>query len=245
MSKLVRRGGRECPGYKTSLSPAQCIKQRTSPATQARETSHLLIRTYWTSNKHQKFLEIPRVPIFQICRPCPKVPFGSVSLPSSKLKQAQPADPLPIVTGCSSGIGADICKYVVSQGHRLVATARKVEALNYLEDSPSILKLPLDVTSEEARAAALNAALEKFGRIDVLCNNAGYGLYGDTEALTEEQMRNQMETNFWGALSLTREAVRIFREVNPKSGNIGGTVVQVSSIGGRAAFPGGALYHAS
>ena len=117
--------------------------------------------------------------------------------------------------------------------------------MSYLEDSPSILKLSLDVTSESARAAAISAALERFGRIDVLCNNAGYGLYGDTEALTEQQMRNQLETNFWGALHLTREAVRIFREENPKSGGIGGTVVQVSSIGGRAGFQGGALYHAS
>jgi NAD(P)-dependent dehydrogenase (short-subunit alcohol dehydrogenase family) len=152
---------------------------------------------------------------------------------------------ISLVTGCSSGIGADICKYVVSQGHRLVATARKVEALSYLQDSPSILKLPLDVTSESARTAALNAALERFGRIDVLCNNAGYGLAGDTESLTDQQMRNQLETNFWSPLSLTREAVRIFREVNPKSGSIGGIVVQVSSIGGRGAFPGNALYHAS
>lgn len=218
-----------------------------------------------TTLAHQNLLDIQQASkvslryqefsTFQICRPCPRVPFGSVSLPPRwetlrgpsilQVETGTPADPLPVVTGCSSGIGADICKCVVSQGHRLVATARKVEALSYLEDSPSILKLPLDVTSEEARTAALNAALEKFGRIDVLCNNAGYGLYGDTEALTEEQMRHQMETNFWGALSLTREAVRIFREVNPKSGKIGGVVAQVSSIGGRAAFPGGALYHAS
>ena len=120
-----------------------------------------------------------------------------------------------------------------------------METLSYLEDSPSVLKLSLDVTSESARTAALSAAVEQFGRIDVLCNNAGYGLYGDTEALTEEQMRGQMETNFWGPLGLTREAVRIFREVNPKSGSMGGTVVQVSSIGGRVAFSGGALYHAS
>ena len=105
--------------------------------------------------------------------------------------------------------------------------------------------MALDVTSESARTFAFNAALERFGRIDVLCNNAGYGLNGDTEALTEDQMRNQMETNFWSALSMTREAVRIFREVNPKSGSIGGVVVQVSSIGGRMAVSGSALYHAS
>lgn len=149
------------------------------------------------------------------------------------------------MTGCSSGIGAAICKYVASQGHRLVATARKVETLNYLEDSPSVLKLSLDVTSASARAAALTAAIERFGRIDVLVNNAGYGLMGDTEALAEVDMRALMETNFWAALYLTREAIRIFREVNPKNGSIGGIVVQVSSIGGRAGFAGSALYHAS
>src|SRR5271156_153745 len=149
------------------------------------------------------------------------------------------------VTGCSSGIGAEICRYVSQQGHRVVAPARKPETLSYLEDSPKVLKLSLDVTSKPSIDAALKAALDKFGRIDILVNNAGFGLMGVTEALEEKQMRTLMDTNFWGSVNLTREAVRIFRDVNPTSGDIGGVVVQVSSMGGRITFPGSSLYHAS
>lgn len=156
------------------------------------------------------------------------------------------ANAMQSVTGCSSGIGAAICSYAASQKQRVVATARNVSTLDYLADSASTLKLSLDVTSVAARTAALEAAVARFGRIDVLVNNAGYGLTGDTEALSEAEMRTLLETNFWAALYLTREAVRIFREVNPQhGGTVGGTVVQVSSLGGRVGFPGAALYHAS
>ena len=80
------------------------------------------------------------------------------------------------MTGCSSGIGAALCKFVSEHGHRLVATARKLETLNYLPDSPKLLKLTLDVTSKASVEAALEKTLTTFGRIDVLVNNAGYGM---------------------------------------------------------------------
>ena len=75
--------------------------------------------------------------------------------------------------------------------------------------------------------------------------NGIVGMLGVTEAFDEKDLRALMETNFWGMLHLTRAAVKIFREENPRSGSIGGVVVQVSSMGGRVAFPGDSIYHAS
>ncbi|KIX01841.1 uncharacterized protein Z518_09568 [Rhinocladiella mackenziei CBS 650.93] len=157
-----------------------------------------------------------------------------------------PPDAVWFVTGCSSGIGVAIARHVVSQGHRLIATARKVSTLSYLPDSdPNILKLPLDVCSLESIDGALHATLEKFGRLDVMINNAGYNSVGIAEVVPESTMRLTMETNFWGPMRLTRKAVAILRDVNPNSGSIGGTIVNVTSIGGRLALPAEAAYHAS
>ena len=147
-----------------------------------------------------------------------------------------------IVTGCSSGLGAALSRQIVKTGHRLVATARKTSSLSFLEDSPRILKLGLDVTSAENVTSSLAAALEKFGRIDVVVNNAGYSLMGDTEGASDGDARKQLETNFWGVVNVSKEALRIFRDVNPKGS--GGTLVQVSSMGGFLAFPGAGFYHA-
>ncbi|KAL6248811.1 hypothetical protein RBB50_003874 [Rhinocladiella similis] len=158
-----------------------------------------------------------------------------------------PKNAVWFITGCShGGIGASIAQYALSQGHRVVATARKTTALSDLTDNPdTTLKLQLDVCSVESIDTALAVTLAKFGRIDVVVNNAGINTVGITEALTEESMRAVMETNFWGPMHLTRKAIAIFRDVNPKSGGIGGTVVNVSTIGGRFALPAEAPYHAS
>lgn len=123
-----------------------------------------------------------------------------------------------------------------------MATARNVDTLSYLPDEANVLKLSLDVTSREAILKSLSATVAKFGRLDVVINNAGYALMGDTEAISESDARLQMETLFWGPALITQEAVRIFREVNPAGK--GGTIVQVSSIGGYLTFPGSSFYHA-
>ncbi|KAF7121631.1 hypothetical protein CNMCM5793_009102 [Aspergillus hiratsukae] len=146
------------------------------------------------------------------------------------------------ITGCSSGLGKSLASLVHSAGHRLVATARNVDSLSYLPDSPNVLKLALDVTSKPAIHETLSAAVTKFGRLDMVINNAGYVLMGDTETIPESDARLQLDTIFWGPALISQEAVRIFREANPPGA--GGTIVQISSIGAYKAFPGSAFYHA-
>lgn len=123
-----------------------------------------------------------------------------------------------------------------------MATARNVDSLSYLPNSPNVLKLALDVTSKPAIHETLSAAVTKFGRLDMVINNAGYVLMGDTETIPESDARLQLDTLFWGPAFISQEAVRIFREVNPAGA--GGTIVQISSIGGYMTFPGSAFYHA-
>jgi NADP-dependent 3-hydroxy acid dehydrogenase YdfG len=101
-----------------------------------------------------------------------------------------------IVTGCSSGLGAGFAKHIVSSGHNLVATARKVSSLSYLPDDPKILKLELDVTSISSIKKAFSATVEKFRHVDVVINNARYSLMGDTESATDKIARKQLDTNF-------------------------------------------------
>ncbi|KAF5858956.1 hypothetical protein ETB97_003559 [Aspergillus alliaceus] len=128
-------------------------------------------------------------------------------------------------------------------GHRIVATARNVALFSYLPDGPNVAKRGLDVTSRDNITQLLSAAIEKFGRIDVVTNNAGYAVMGDTELFPEADARQQMETLFWGPAFITQDAVRIFREVNPAGK--WGTVVKVFSIGGLVTFFGSVFYLAS
>lgn len=146
------------------------------------------------------------------------------------------------MTGCSSGLGKSVAQAIYNAGHRIIATARDIASLAYLPDSPTVLKVKLDVTSEEDISRAINKALDTFHEINVVVNNAGYGLMGDMEAIPDSDARHQLETNFWGPVHMTREALRVFREVNPKGQ--GGTIVQVSSIGGFLTAPGHSFYHA-
>ncbi|KAI8627733.1 NAD(P)-binding protein [Xylariaceae sp. FL1651] len=160
-----------------------------------------------------------------------------------------PENAVWFITGCSSGIGGALAHIIAAHPtHRLVATARNSSKLpSALATSDRVLALDLDVTSDTAIDAAVDAALAKFGRIDVVVNNAGYGLMGDTEsALTPEgqaQARKVVETDMWGTVRLCLHAVRVFRDENPKTGQQGGAVLNVTSLGGFAGFPGNAFYH--
>lgn len=126
-----------------------------------------------------------------------------------------PADATWFITGCSSGIGKALAQHVASKpSHRLVATARNLKDLSYLP--------------------------EQFGTIDVLVNSAGYALSADTEAATEADSHEIMETNFFGTVRTTLAALPLMRE-----GGRGGLVMNISSVAGVCAFPGHAFYHAS
>jgi NAD(P)-dependent dehydrogenase (short-subunit alcohol dehydrogenase family) len=123
-----------------------------------------------------------------------------------------------------------------------VATARNTNALSYLSDDSRVLKLSLDVTSKDSITDAIQASVDRFGHLDVVVNNAGYTHMGDTEAIPEADSRLLVETLFWGPVFVMQESVRVFREVNPK--HRGGTIVNVSSMGGSMTVPGNAFYHA-
>lgn len=102
----------------------------------------------------------------------------------------------------------------------------------------------LDLLSPESVKEATAQAVKAFGRIDIVVNPAGNSIYGDFEATPDKLAHDQFEVNFWGAVRLARESIRIFREDNPKTGQIGGVYCLVSSVSGRVAFPGGAYYFA-
>ena len=126
-----------------------------------------------------------------------------------------------------------------------MATARRASTLGSLPSHDRVLKLELDVTSVPSIEAALRVTLEKFGRIDVVVNNAGYTLAGDTESAQDGESRAVLDTNFWGMVDVTKKALGIFRDENPKTGQQGGVIVNVSSVGGWCGFPGQSFYHAS
>ena len=120
----------------------------------------------------------------------------------------------------------------MSKGEIVVATLRRPEALaSFAKDYPSthLLLLPLDVTKFSTIQSAFAAAIEKFGRVDVVVNNAGAALVAEAEATPEDAARNLFEINFFGMATITREAVRVFREVNKP---IGGSLLQIASEAG-------------
>ncbi|WP_413532171.1 oxidoreductase [Empedobacter brevis] len=145
------------------------------------------------------------------------------------------------ITGASSGFGKELAKLVLAKGDRAILTARRLEVLEEItsEYADQALAIQLDVTNTEARQNALKKAIEKFGRIDVLANIAGAGSYGALEAFTSEQIRQQMELNFFSAAELSREVLPYMRA--QKSGHI----LNLTSIAGLVAFPGSGLYNAS
>jgi NAD(P)-dependent dehydrogenase (short-subunit alcohol dehydrogenase family) len=145
------------------------------------------------------------------------------------------------ITGASRGFGRAWTAAALERGDRVAATARDTTTLDELVTAypDTLLPLTLDVTDRAAAFAAMGAARERFGRLDVVVNNAGYGLFGAIEEVDEAQARAQLETNLLGALWVTQAALPVLREQGS------GHVVQVSSIGGIAAFPLVGVYNAS
>jgi NAD(P)-dependent dehydrogenase (short-subunit alcohol dehydrogenase family) len=145
------------------------------------------------------------------------------------------------ITGTSRGFGREWAIAALERGDRVAATARNLESLSDLADRYGDLLLPLelDVTDREADFAAVARAVDVFGSLDVVINNAGYGQFGFIEELREKEVRDQMETNLFGAFWITQAALPYLR----KQGS--GHIIQVSSIGGISAFPLVGAYHAS
>jgi NAD(P)-dependent dehydrogenase (short-subunit alcohol dehydrogenase family) len=145
------------------------------------------------------------------------------------------------ITGASRGFGRAWAQAALERGDRVAATARDVSTLDDLAAAhpEALLPVTLDVTDRDAAFAAVAAAHERFGRLDVVVNNAGYGLFGAIEEVDEAQARAQLDTNLLGALWVTQAALPILR------GQGSGHILQVSSIGGVAAFPLVGVYNAS
>ena len=145
------------------------------------------------------------------------------------------------ITGASSGFGSAFAVHAIAQGHKVVVTARRLEKLRELEAlAPDrVLALPLDVTVAAEADRAVAAALERFGRLDVVINNAGYGVVGAFEETPDQELRAQMETNFFGAMNVTRAVLPALRA--QKSG----AIVNISSLGGQMSFAGFSAYSAS
>ncbi|KAF2109898.1 hypothetical protein BDV96DRAFT_615571 [Lophiotrema nucula] len=146
-----------------------------------------------------------------------------------------------LITGTSTGFGQELVKIVLEKGDHVVATARNSSKLSFDgANSSNSLFVDLDVTKEDSIHKAFDEAVKKFGRVDVVVNNAGYGLSGEFESLTDEQIRQQMEINFFGLINVTRRAIEVMRELKT-----GGVIQQVTSIGGQRGVPLFSIYCAS
>ena len=142
-----------------------------------------------------------------------------------------------LITGTSSGIGKATAKEFARQGWNVVATQRSPENEKELGGIPNIRLEALDVTDAASVQRAFERTMSAFGRIDAVVNNAGYGVDGVFEAMTDEDIHRQYDTNVFGLMRVTREAIKAMRP------NRDGVIIQVSSMGGRITFPLYSIYH--
>ena len=143
------------------------------------------------------------------------------------------------ITGTTSGFGRAIAEAALARGDSVVATARRIDALAELGDPERVQAVRLDVTDAGDREAAVAAALDRFGRIDVLVNNAGRTQVGAVEETTDEELRALFDLHFFGPAALTRLVLPAMREQR------GGAIVQMSSVGGQTTAPGFGAYCAT
>jgi NAD(P)-dependent dehydrogenase (short-subunit alcohol dehydrogenase family) len=146
-----------------------------------------------------------------------------------------------LITGTSRGFGREWAIAALERGDRVAGTARDLSTMDDLVErfGDAVLPIGLDVTDRDADFAAVAQAHAHFGRLDVVVNNAGYGQFGMIEELSEQELRDQLETNVFGAFWITQAALPFLREQGS------GHIIQVSSIGGISAFVGIGAYHAS
>lgn len=146
-----------------------------------------------------------------------------------------------LITGCSTGFGRCLVEEVLKHGDRVIATARKVETIQDLVKNypDQAIALSLDVTKKDQITSAVKKAIEAFGRIDVLVNNAGYGLIGALEEVSEEEISRIFNTNVFGLMEMTKAVLPLMRE--KKSGHI----LNLSSVAGFCSTPGFGIYNAT
>jgi short-subunit dehydrogenase len=142
-----------------------------------------------------------------------------------------------LITGASSGIGKETAKLFQSKGWNVIATMRNPENERDLNQLSNLLVIKLDVLDLDSISNAISKGVQKFGGIDVLVNNAGYGAYGPLESFPREKILRQFNTNVIGLLDVTRAILPYFRK------NKKGVIINISSMGGKMTFPLGSLYH--
>jgi len=141
------------------------------------------------------------------------------------------------ITGASRGFGLLIARDALARGDSVVAAARNPQTIaDALGVHPELLPVQLDVTREAAAVVAVQAAIERFGRIDVLVNNAGYGILGAVEETSADEVRRNYETNVFGLLHVTRAVLPVMRKQHS------GHVMNISSVGGYSAYQGWGIY---
>ncbi|WP_046247119.1 SDR family oxidoreductase [Hymenobacter terrenus] len=144
-----------------------------------------------------------------------------------------------LITGASSGIGKAAARLFAGRGWQVAATMRNPAKETELGQLPNVRLYALDVTNSESVETAFAAALRDFGGLDALVNNAGYGVDGVFEAMTDETIIRQLDTNVLGLMRCTRAVIPHFRQQGH------GTIVQIASVGGRVTFPLYSIYHAT
>lgn len=144
-----------------------------------------------------------------------------------------------MITGSSAGIGKATAQYFASKGWNVVATMRSPEKETALTMLDNVLVTRLDVQDKASMQQVIAEGIKRFGKIDVLLNNAGYGLFGPFELATDAQIRQQFDVNVFGLMHLTQAILPHFRA------NKAGTIINVSSMGGLITFPIVSLYHAT
>ena len=144
-----------------------------------------------------------------------------------------------LITGSSRGLGQQLAQAVLAAGHRLVATARQPQQLQSLVEQygEQVVTVALDVTDALAAKRAVQTAIDSFGRLDVVVNNAGYGNIAPVEDADEADFRAQVDTNFYGVFNVTRAALPVLRQQGS------GHIIQISTIGARLGVPGLSAYH--
>jgi NAD(P)-dependent dehydrogenase (short-subunit alcohol dehydrogenase family) len=164
----------------------------------------------------------------------------SPSTPTVSPNIAADANAVWLVTGCSSGFGKALATRLHAEGRCVVATARRPESLSFLPDrEPKVLKVALDVTKPATIHSAVSTTIRTFGRLDVVINNAGIGVIGPTEDVTDEQTRHQFEVNVFGVFNVVRAVAPQFRTQRS------GMFINFSSMAGQSSFLSLGVYSAS